>query len=148
MNTPQENPLHERCREEIDALHQFFEDWLGGARPDTDDAFVRVRCVLADEFRLIHPAGEWRTRDEILSGLRRGHGRRPGLTIEIRNAQVLRTGPERCLAAYKEWQHGPDATDGRLSSVVFRREPTDLDLPEGLVWEHVHETWIQSPSEA
>jgi hypothetical protein len=120
---------------------------LSGGLPNTNEAFSRVGHVLADDFRLIHPSGSWRTREEILSGLRRGHGRRPGLTIEIRNAHVLRTGPERCLATYEEWQHGPDATDGRLSTVVFRRT-ADRDLPNGLLWEHVHETWMQAPPDA
>jgi len=130
----------DRCTAEIEELHQFFEDWLSGALPDTDAAFDRVRQALDPEFRLIPPSGAWRSREDILTGLRRGHGGDPDRTIHIRNVRPATEGEQLLLATYEEWQEAGGSTDGRLSTVLFRRED---EAPNGLRWVHVHETWIQ-----
>ncbi|MEF8797232.1 MAG: hypothetical protein V5A48_12310, partial [Salinivenus sp.] len=63
-------PIEKRCRTEIEDLHQFFEGWLSGKRPNTESAFERAEKALGPDFQLIHPSGEWRDREEILNGLR------------------------------------------------------------------------------
>jgi hypothetical protein len=130
------------CRDEIEALHAFFEAWLRGTCPATDKAFDRARRALAPTFRLIHPSGDWRTRDDILTGLRGAYGQRPGLTIDVRDVRVQDTGDQLGVATYEEWQHDRSSTDGRLSTVVFRRE---ADAPNGLRWVHVQETGLEAP---
>lgn len=137
-------PTLEACRQEIEGLHQFFEDWLGGTLPNTGRAFRRVRRALAPAFRLIHPSGEWRSREEILTGLRKGHASEPGLTIEITDVCPRGTGTEILAATYKEWQRIGGDEDGRLSTVVFARRP---EGPSGLRWLHVHETWLRGPGD-
>ncbi len=132
------------CRREIRALHQFFEGWLRGTRPDTDASFRRLHRALAPAFRLISPAGDWRRRGDVLRGLRSAHGSRPGLTIDIRNVRVRRNGQQVVAATYEEWQRSESTEDGRLSTVVFARRP---EAPTGLRWCHVHETWLQAPGE-
>jgi hypothetical protein len=138
----QKDELWDRCRREIEELHEFFEGWLSGRLPKTEEAFERVEKVLASDSRLIHPSGEFRTREEILSGLRQAHGSQPSLTIEIREPMLLRSAEETALAIYEEWQTSEDGTDGRISTVQFGR---DENLPNGLQWQHVHETWLQEP---
>jgi hypothetical protein len=135
--------LAERCRTEIEALHDVFEAWLSGTCPNTDTAFARIQKALAPTFQLIHPEGRWMARSDILGGLRDNHGGQPDLTIDIRNVQVLDAGDVLVVAAYEEWQEAPDATDARQSTVVFRRDP---EAPNGLRWHHVHETWLRPPS--
>lgn len=76
------------CRREIEALHRFFEGWLSGRRPDTDAPFRRLDRALAPAFRLIDPSGDERSREDILTGLRRAHGSQSGLVIEIRIVQI------------------------------------------------------------
>jgi hypothetical protein len=132
------------CRREIEALHQFFEDWLSGERPETAAAFRRVDRALRPGFRLVHPSGAERSRDDILTGLRGAHGSQPGLTIEIRNVQLCGAGAQLLAATYEEWQRSADTEDGRLSTVVFARHP---EAPHGLRWRHVHETWLQAPED-
>lgn len=144
MHSFKQDSIRKRCLREIRELHQFFEGWLSGTLPE-EGAFERLEQALAPGFRLIHPSGEWRARKEIISGLRKQHGSQPELTIEIRNAKLLRGGENRVLAAYEEWQRGQNSTDGRLSTVVFHR--AEDNLPNGLRWEHVHETWKQAPTE-
>ena len=139
-STP-DGDVERRCRDEIVALHDFFEAWLSGTRPDTDRSFDRVRQALASDFQLIHPEGRWMTRTDILDGLRTNHGSQPDLTIEIRNVRVLDGGETLIVATYEEWQTSDEATDGRQSTVVFAR---DADAPHGLRWQHVHETWIET----
>jgi hypothetical protein len=133
------------CRREIEALHQFFEGWLSGERSNTDASFRRLDRALAPDFQLIHPSGDGRSRDDILTGLRAAHGSQPGLTIEIRNVQLRGTGERLLAATYEEWQRSADTEDGRLSTVVFARRS---EAPNGLRWRHVHETWLQAPAEA
>lgn len=130
------------CRREIEALHQFFEDWLSGDMPDTDEAFERLRRALAPDFRLIHPSGRWTTREDILAGLRDGHGRQPTLTIDVRDVRLREASDACAVATYEEWQTSEASTDGRLSTVAFRRDPK---APNGLRWLHVHETWLEAP---
>lgn len=132
------------CRREIEALHQFFEGWLSGGRPETADAFRRVDRALGPGFRLVHPSGAERSRDDILTGLRGAHGSQPGLTIEIQNVQLCGAGAQLLAATYEEWQRSTDTEDGRLSTVVFARHP---ESPHGLRWRHVHETWLRAPED-
>lgn len=133
----------QRCRTEIEALHVFFETWLNGTRPNTDAAFERLQHALAPDFALVHPEGHVMTRANIAKGLREGHGGQPGLTIDIRNVRVLDVGATRITAMYEEWQESAETRDGRVSTVVFRDDP---DAPNGLRWQHVHETWIERGS--
>lgn len=133
------------CRREVQALHQFFEAWLSGERPNTDASFRRLDRALAPAFRLIHPSGDRRSRDDILTGLRGAHGSRSALTIDIRNVQLRGNGARLLVATYEEWQQSADTEDGRLSTVVFARHP---EGPNGLRWRHVHETWLQAPGVA
>jgi hypothetical protein len=136
---PGEPSPADRCAAEINELHQFFEDWLTGTLSETDAAFERVERALGPRFRLIHPSGAWRSRDDILKGLRRGYGGQPDLTIRIRDVRLRETGESLLLATYEEWQEAGDSSDARLSTVLFRRAE---EGPNGLRWVHVHETWM------
>jgi hypothetical protein len=138
----QEDDLWDRCRREIKQLHEFFEAWLSGRLPETEEAFSPVEKALAPGFHLLHPSGKPRTREEVLSGLRQGQGSTPSLTIEIREPTLLRSTGETALAIYEEWQTSEGGTNGRISTVQFGR---DENLPNGLQWQHVHETWLQEP---
>lgn len=134
------NSVYGRCIREIRGLHQFFEDWLSGEFPNTDEAFRRLDRALTPEFRLIHPSGKWRNRNDILRGLRQAHGSQPGLKVKIKDVQLREAGEELVAATYEEWQSGEEEEDGRLSTVVFRIVP---EAPSGLRWLHVHETWLK-----
>ena len=71
---------------EIVELHEFFEGWLGGTLPGTDDAFDRFERAIGDTFTFIGPDGTFLERAELVSFLRAAHGSRPGLRIRIKNA--------------------------------------------------------------
>lgn len=130
-------------KQEIIELHDFFERWMRGDDPLTDDAFQRVRAVLADGFELIHPEGRRIEREPLLDRLRKAHGSRPEKKIWIEAPRLQFTRGVVQVATYEEWQEDDNGRDGRLSTAVFQRVP---DAPNGLVWRHVHETWLEPPS--
>lgn len=125
---------------EIAELHDFFQEWLGGTLPATDEVYTRLTDTQAPEFVIITPGGELIQRERLLTQLRVAHGSRPGWRMWIENAELRFAQGGLIIASYEEWQrHAEGTVTGRLSSVVFREQP---GTPNGLVWLHVHETWL------
>ncbi len=125
---------------EIIELHEFFEGWLGGTLPGTDDAFDRFERAIGDAFTFIGPDGHFLNRADLVSHLRAAHGSRPGLRIRIENPKLHHQMGDLSIATYEEWQEVGPAVTGHLSSGVFRRRG------ERLEWVHVHETWLKPPT--
>jgi hypothetical protein len=48
---------------------------------------------------------------------------------------------EMAVMTYHELQLNDGVPNQRLSTVVFRQDPA---APNGLVWVHVHETWMET----
>jgi len=134
--------MDEHCRKEIVELHQFFQDWMTGRLPTTDQAFARFSDVLDVEFQIITPSARVIGRDELLTSFRGAHGARggdPDFQIRIEDHRDRPLGSRLHLATYEEWQGTGNGMRGRLSTALFgRREGT----PNGLIWLHVHETWL------
>jgi len=144
------------CVQEIVELHRFFEGWLSGSLPATDEVFGRLEAALAPGFLLISPDGSVLARAEVIAWVRGGHGGRgPSFRIHIRNPEPRLEERGLVLATYEEWQESggesgpsihkfddepvPSGLGGRLSTVVFRERP---DAPNGVEWLHVHETTL------
>ena len=128
-----------RIENEIIELHQFFQDWYNNQLPLTDENFSRCASVLAPEFTIIFPSGENVLYQPLLERLHKAHGTHNVIRIWIENIQVLYHFDDLALATYEEWQRIENKVTVRLSSVLFKaNEPT----PNGLLWLHVHETWI------
>jgi hypothetical protein len=127
---------------EIVELHAFFQGWLDGTLPATDAVFARLADTIETEFTLITPSGEIITRTPLLSQLRAAHESRPNWRMWIENAQLLVENSDLTVATYQEWQQTGDATTVRISTAVFRN---CSGTPNGLVWLHVHETWLPHP---
>lgn len=125
---------------EIIELHDFFVAWFAGALPATDAAYARLVDTMAPEFVIVSPGGVLTLREPLITQLRAAHGSRPGWQIWIENAELRFQQGGLTGATYEEWQRHADGTvTGRLSTVVFRAR---ADTPNGLVWLHVHETWL------
>lgn len=117
---------------EVRELHAFFERWYSGVAKSSE---VSRLDVLADSFVMIGPDADMVGRAEVRASIVAARGRRP-MQIEIRNIVVR---PELDLGTYEEWQTTGGAVTGRLSTAVMRSVP---GLPNGLVWVHLHETWL------
>ncbi|MDT8436181.1 MAG: DUF4440 domain-containing protein [Gemmatimonadota bacterium] len=123
-------------REEIEELHRWFEDWLGGRIPADDGG--RLEVALAPAFTLVTPGGDERSRFEVIDAVRKARAARPGLRIRIRDPRLLAVEGELVAVSYEEWQESGGEPRGRLSTALLRRRGPDA----GLEWLRVHETWI------
>lgn len=137
--------LAANAEREIVAFHEFLEDWLGGSLDQTNQRFERAEKVLPDDFEIVSPSGERRTRSDVLADLRDGYGSLaaddldPDFRIRIENVNIRFERDDSCLLTYEEWQRQGGEWEGRLSSVLFRWEE---ETPNGVEWVHLHETWL------
>ncbi len=134
--------LKEACHREIIELHQFFEDWFKGTLAQTEANFDRFAHVMGEGFVIISPDGRVTEREPLLTGLWQSHGiwqEKGDGRIWIQNIHLRQQTQNLALATYEEWQAVSGEQTARLSSVLFARQP---DLPNGVAWLHVHETWL------
>ena len=96
---------------------------------------------MAEGFEIISPNGGRMTRAEILNRVRGGHGadQGKGFRVWIENYQSRPLTDGFLLVTYEEWQEQDGEKRGRVSTAVFRKSS---DAPNGVVWLHVHETWL------
>lgn len=132
-----ESKLDAAVAHEVVALHVEFEQWFRG---DLDN-LARVEAVLADDFTFVSPRGGLIDRVAVLGGLRSGRASRE-LKIRVENPVVRWQAGDVVVATYEEWHEHPDYSTTRLSTAVFSRDDA---APNGLIWRHVHETWITPP---
>lgn len=125
---------------EVVELHDFFQGWLDGTRPATDAAFARLPSTQAPEFVIITPGGELIPGPRLVAQLRGAHGSRPGWRMWIEQAELRHAHGDMSVVTYEEWHRRADGVvTARLSTAIFRVQP---GTPNGLLWLHVHETWL------
>ena len=123
---------------EVVELHAVFEDWFCGNGPGELD---RVEAVLAPNFTMVPPSGLLVQRSELLTNLSKARGLQQ-IKIEIDHLVVIWQSENAVLAGYDEVQHHAAFTTHRRSTALLSR----MDVaPNGLMWRHVHETWIDPP---
>ena len=130
-----------RVENEIIQLHQFFQDWYNNELARTEANFARCAEVLAPDFSIIFPGGEIVYQQPLLESLHKAHNSRDGMRIWIKNVQMRHQIGDLILATYEEWQEIEGKITARLSSVFLQKAPSK---PNGLLWLHVHETWIKN----
>ena len=128
-----------RIENEIVQLHQFFQDWYNNELSFTEENFSHCSNVLAPGFSIVFPSGEKIERESLLKGLWQAHNSRKGMRIWIKNVHLIHQIHDVILATYEEWQEIDKTVSARISSVAFQ---TNQNTPNGLLWLHVHETWI------
>lgn len=124
-------------------LHEFLEDWFTGRCANDDTVWSeRLLHCFTDDFHILMPGGVLLKGGGLWDPLRAEHGRNTDFKINIRKIEqgaMLRDGVT--VWTYEEWQRNalnaspPD--NGRAASVV-----ADASTPTGLIWAHVHETWL------
>jgi len=138
--------IDQRCYKEIVELHRFFEKWFKGDIAG-DEAFCRLKNVLAPGFELVSPRAERAGRDEVLSAIHANHGALakdvPPFRIRIKKFQSRFQQGYLCLVTYEEWQFRGGVEQGRISSALFRNNPK---TPNAVEWLHLHEVGIPSKS--
>lgn len=124
-----------RWREEIDQLHEFFEAYFSGA----ETSLERAEAVLAPEFTIVGTDGVESDREGTLEMLSDGHAHTSDLTITTSDHRLVLRSEEVIVATYLEHHELSERHNHRLSTVIFVADPT---TPNGLLWHHVHETWV------
>lgn len=132
-------------REVID-FHRLFEAWFGGRCENSDVYFkTHLRNRLAPDFRIVMPAGRILRGAALLADMRQAHGTNLQFRINIRNIEVRSLGEDGklILATYEEWQknalNSKPPNNARIASALLKRDDA---APNGLIWLHVHETWL------
>ena len=144
MNAKETERLQQAETEIVD-LHRFFEAWMNGILPESEEAFARFADVMDDGFEIVHPDGHLQLLPELTRRLWGAHGlydQKHPIQIWIDGFRFRLSAGPLTLATYEEWQQTGDGTRGRLSTVLFRDDPA---APNGLRWVHVHEVWLPAP---
>ncbi|MEM9049232.1 MAG: hypothetical protein AAGC92_10970 [Pseudomonadota bacterium] len=128
---------------ETHRLHVVLEEWLVGATPKTEAAFQPFAAALAPELVVISPSGSQTAHADLLAEFFDIHGAlaadRDIFRIWVENASAREVAPGLGLATYEEWHQRGAEVSARLTSVLMREDPR---APGGVVWLHVHETWL------
>lgn len=129
------------CEAEICRLHDFFQAWFRGALVKNEENFRQFAAVMSPDFFIIAPDGGLMTLPPLTERLRQAYGKQPGVRIWTQQHHLHYQRADLALCTYEEWQEHNGETTVRLSSVLFQQH---AGAPHGLLWCHVHETWLPS----
>ena len=127
------------CKDEVMQLHQFFEEWLGGALTKTRENYERLTAVMNSDFNIISPDGKVTAYEPLMDGLWQAHDSRPDFRLWVKEVAVRPLSSRFALVTYEEWQQITGKVTARVSTAVFRQK---ANTPNGVEWLHVHETWL------
>jgi len=131
----------EDCKNEIESIHNFFEQWLNGIIKPSKKNFLRIVKALATEFQLITPSGDLLSRDELLARFEKSYGTRKDnpMFIWTKGFTFKKLNPNYMVVIYQEWRKISDVEKGRISTAIFRRNGL---APNKVEWIHLQETWL------
>jgi hypothetical protein len=119
-------------------MHEAIEAWF-----TEGDDLAPFADALAEEFRIVSPDGTTRDRAAIVESMREADGvhagEDPPFVVEVRNVEHPESVADRHLVTYEEHQRVEGEWEARTSSAWLRE---DAEAPGGLVWVHLHETWL------
>ncbi|MEO1102260.1 MAG: hypothetical protein AAFW98_00785 [Pseudomonadota bacterium] len=125
---------------EVIARHDAFVTWFTGGGDDT--VWAEMEKVFAPGFVLISPDASIARHADVMAMLRGARGKRAAdFAISITDAHPLWTTDDAVVIAYVERQTVDGKNTARQSTALFTRDDT---APGGVLWQHVHETWIDN----
>ena len=135
--------METRCEQEVRGFHAFLRDWLAGAVPRTAETFARFSGVMDGGVEVVGPRGTVTGRDALVGEFEMLHGELAAdaneFEIWIEKFRCRWAVGDHAVVTYEEWHRRRGETSARLSSALFRRDDA---TPCGVVWLHVHETWL------
>ncbi len=129
----------QRARQSIEALHRFFEGWIGGTLANTPEHFGYLETAFAGDFTMVTPTGTRQDRAQVLEELKKGWGAVPGIKIGIEDVVLLHEDGATVAALYTERQSVNGIANCRVSTALFRKNAG------GLSWLFVQETFCAGP---
>lgn len=124
---------------EIEGLHRFFVAWFRGELARTPEIFARFTAATAPGFTLISPDGGLIDRAAAIDWIENAHGSRTDFDIWIEDFRLHQQHDKIAVVTYEEWQRTETGVTARLSTALFAHDGL---APNGVVWLHVHETWL------
>jgi hypothetical protein len=92
---------------------------------------------------MVEPYGMVHRRADVIERLRRARGAYPAdFRIVVLDPDAIWTREDAALLEYTERQYRDARTNARRSTALFL---ADRAAPRGVVWRHLHETWIEAP---
>lgn len=135
-----DDKLADLCRLEIEALHRFIEAWMNASIEKDETLFKRFSNALDDDFIIIDPNGESKTKKEITDSFWDAYGIHPkSFRIRIKNFNPRIAFNNFFIATYEEWQSA-EKESVRLSTVIFKIST----LNNKISWYHLHETTMKT----
>ncbi|XP_024528757.1 probable sucrose-phosphatase 2 [Selaginella moellendorffii] len=127
-------------RREIVDFYIFFDKWVKGDIPNTDEAFQRLTSVIAEDARMVYPWGEELNLLQSLAVVRGQHGAFQGKELRtwVDSIQEQELAPGVYLATWQSWeQPSGENRKGYYATAVFKDKE---GAPNGVEWLRVHQT--------
>ncbi|HUQ37819.1 MAG TPA: hypothetical protein VM144_15720 [Aestuariivirga sp.] len=121
---------------EIEELHAVFVELFCGRSHDLS----RCAAAFSAHFEMVTPDGKNHDRADVLLAIERAKAS-SDFSIAISNIRSLWEHKNSVLIQYVEQQYRDGKTSRRLSTALFEAE---AKAPCGVVWRHLHETWMQN----
>ncbi|NEI68998.1 DUF4440 domain-containing protein [Rhizobium lusitanum] len=136
------SPLFQKASAEVVDFHRFFEGWYDAATADGID-FGRCERTFGQAFRMIPPTGRIFDRNETIELIRANRASfRGDFTIEISDIRASFETDDAIVLTYVEAQSRAGKYSRRQASALFTASSS---APNGVEWQHLHETWLQMP---
>ncbi|WP_349960223.1 hypothetical protein [Rhizobium sp. ZPR3] len=138
----QESSLFRKASAEVIDFHRFFEAWYNAATADNTD-FDRCERTFGQAFHMIPPTGRLFDRAETIELIRTNRASfRGDFSIEISDIRSSFETEDTIVLTYVEAQMRAGKYSRRQASALFTASSS---APNGVEWQHLHETWLQMP---
>jgi len=140
----QESPLFQKASAEVLDFHRFFEAWYDAATADSTD-FDRCERTFGYAFHMIPPSGRIFGRAETIELIRANRATYSSdFSIEITDIRASFETKDTIVLTYIEAQSRAGKYSRRQASALFTASSS---APNGVEWQHLHETWLQMPED-
>ncbi|MGY5778350.1 hypothetical protein [Rhizobium hainanense] len=138
----QQSPLFQKASAEVLDFHRFFEAWYDATTADNTD-FGRCERTFGQAFHMIPPTGRLFDRAQTIELIRTNRASFHGdFSIEISDIRASFETEDTIVLTYVEAQMRAGKYSRRQASALFT---TSSSAPNGVEWQHLHETWLQMP---
>jgi len=138
----QETLLFQKASAEVIDFHRFFEAWYDAKTADNTD-FGRCERTFGQAFHMIPPTGHIFDRAETIELIRANRASFHGdFSIEISDIRSSFETEDTIVLTYVEAQSRAGKYSRRQASALFTASSS---APNGVEWQHLHETWLQMP---
>jgi hypothetical protein len=138
MSPQQQAPFAQRALQAVFDLHVVLEAWFNASGAED---VATVTNHFAENFRIVSPLGKVTPFADFARALPNLRGARPGLKMEIAEAEAIWANDACAAVAYQEKQTLGTTVTLRFSTALLIADPK-RPVPQ---WLHLQETWLEQP---